>query len=842
MRRSLLSLLALLLPLSVLAQSAPSAATLLKGFQFREMGPSVTGGRIIDIEVHPSQPNTIYVGAATGGVWKSTNNGVSWTCIYQYEKTISMGDMAIAPSNPNIIWLGTGENNSQRSAHYGDGVWKSTDAGKTWTNMGLADSMRVGRVAIDPKNPDIVYVAAMGYLYKPGGGKGLFKTTDGGKTWNRILQGENDTCAMIDVVIDPKNPNLLFACSMDRLRRPWNIRDSGPGSAIYKSTDAGKNWTKISGANGLPGGNLGRIGMAFYEKDPKIVYSVIDNNNPGKSVEVYRSDDSGKTWNLASTQRLGGGSYYGKIFVDPNTADTVYVIDVQLRKSTDGGKTYRTMERGKHVDNHAIWIDPRDSEHVLCGNDGGFYSSYDGGENWHFHDNLPLAQFYAIGADMAVPYNVMGGLQDNGAWRAPSRSRRPSGINNSDWFNIVGGDGFYSVPDPEDPNTIYVSSQFGGITRFDAVTRNGRSIRPREQGLRFNWMTPFLTSPHSSKTILVGAQKVFKSLNRGDGWTAISPDLTTNNPDKIRGNVPHCTITTLDESPKKAGVIWAGTDDGNVWVTQDDGANWTQVNANMPGAPKEWWISRVHASPHDVATAFVTITGFREDEFTPLIYKTTDYGKTWNSIASNLPNEQLCVVKQDILNPDLLFVGTEQSCQVSLDGGKSWNKLGNGLPSAPVQDLLVHPRDGDLVVGTHGRGIFVMDVNPLRQLSADVMGKPFHLFKPAAALAFVNESNMFDAFQGSSRYTSPNPPFGAQIYFFLAADAKEVKIEILSVDGKVISEPRVPSSALTAGLNSVTWNLRGSGGMAQAGSYAVRITVDGQTQTQVLDVKDWIRA
>jgi photosystem II stability/assembly factor-like uncharacterized protein len=844
MRRAVLPFFLLFSTLAAVALAKPPTdAELISTIQFRSIGPAVTGGRIIDIEGHPSEPFTIYAASASGGLWKSTNNATTWTPIFDNQKTISIGDVAIAPSNPKIIWIGTGEHNNQRSSHYGDGVYKSVDGGATWQHMGLKDSYHIGRIAIDHRNPDTVYVASQGPLYKGGGERGVYKTTDGGKTWNLVLKGANDTTGFVEIAMDPKNNKVVYAAAMDRLRRAWQIRDSGPGSGLYKTTDAGKTWTQMK--NGFPGGELGRIGLAIYPKNPKIVYAVVINRAPNTGTEIYKTENAGDSWKKVNEDRVDSSSYYGQIRVDPNNPDHVFNLSVQATRSDDGGKKWRNFAgRGVHVDHHALWIDPNNSQRILLGNDGGLYASYDDTATWEFINNLPIPQFYAIGADMDVPYNVMGGLQDNGAWRGPSRSRIPSGIQNTDWINISGGDGFYSIPDPEDPTTVYTGSQFGNISRFDVKRRSSRSIRPRSQErLRSNWMSPFVISPHNSKTLYWGSQFLHKTTNRGDDWTTISPDLTTNNAEKIKGNVPHCTITTVDESPVKQGVLWVGTDDGNVWVTQDEGKTWTQVNANIPGAPKEWWVSRVHASPHDAGTAFVSYTGFREDDFTPMLWKTTDFGKTWTSIVGNLPQEQIAVVKQDMINPDLLVVGTETGCHLSLDGGRRWNKLSSGLPTVAVQDLIIHKRDGDLILGTHGRGIYVANITPLRHAHKAAL-KPVFLFEPAPALAFNSIGNMFDPFSGVKRYTGANPPGGATVTYYLAeAPAAAIKVEILDSEGKLVRDV-TPADKPAAGLNTLAWNLRGTGdraGLVPAGKYQVRLTVGDKVETVPLEVLDWER-
>jgi photosystem II stability/assembly factor-like uncharacterized protein len=810
---------------------------LLKPFEFRSIGPAVTGGRVVDIEALPSNPFTIYIASASGGVWKTTNNGTTWTPIFDNEKSCSIGDIAVSASNPDIVWVGTGEHNNQRSAHYGDGVYKSTDAGKTWTNMGLKESLHIGRIAIDPKNPDIVYVAGIGPLYKSGGQRGVFKSADGGKTWTQVLKGVNDTTGFIDIAQDPKNTNIVYAAAYDRLRRAWNIRDFGPGSAMWESKDAGKTWKKLT--NGLPSGDrIGRIGIAVFPKNPKIVYATIENQAPGKGVEIYRSENSGDTWAKVNETNVGGSYYYGQIRVDPNNSDVVYNLHVQFQKSVDGGKHFRNLARGVHVDNHALWIDPNNSDHIMLGNDGGFYISYDGGDTFDFINNLPIPQFYAVGADMAEPYNVMGGLQDNGVWHGPSRTRDARGISNNDWQSIYGGDGFYAVPDQEDADTVYTSSQFGAIGRVDIKTGRTVGIKPNERGLRSNWMSPFMTSPHNSRILYWGGNKLFRSYDRGDHWTAISPDLTTNNAEKIAGNVPHCTITTLDESPVTAGVLWVGTDDGNVWVSQNGGESWTQVNQNIPGAPKEYWVSRVHASPHDAGTAFVSYTGFREEDFTPYLWKTTDYGKTWTSLAAKLPQEQVAVIKQDTINPDLLVVGTEAGCYVSTDGGGDWAKFANGLPrTTPIQDLVIQPSEGDLILASHGRGIFICNISPLRRLQKDTLDKDMVLFPPDRALAVGFRGSMFDSFSGQSRYVGENPENGAEIAYYLkSADGGDVKIEILGPDGSVIATPRATSNV---GINIVRWNLRGGRQAITQGSYGVRLTRGDKTETALLQVSGW---
>ena len=809
-----------------------SVERLLEPLVFRNIGPAVFGGRILDLEVDPRRVNTIYAAAATGGIFKTVNNGTTWTPIFDQANAVSIGDIAISPSNPDIVYVGTGENTSTRSAHYGDGVYKSTDAGKSWVNVGLKDSRRIGQIAIHPKDPNTVYAASMGYLYKGGGDKGIYKTTDGGKTWIQVLKGENETTGFIDVQIDPKNPNTVYAASHDRLRRAWIIRENGPGAAIYKSTDAGKTWKRLDG--GLPKGNdVGRIGLAVYPKDPKQIYAFFDMKGQGGGGQIWRSKDGGSTWIKTNDTRLSGGTYYSRVFVDPSNPEIVYAPNLNLMRSKDGGKTFASLGARAHVDWHTVWVDPNDSDHARAASDGGLYFTYDGWETtWHVN-NLPIAQFYTVSADNSVPYNVMGGTQDNGSWRGPSQSVNRGGIFNWHWESILGGDGFYNLAHPVDPDIIFASSQFGAISRVDMKNRQGRSIRPRDQGQRANWMAPFIISPHAPDTLYWGGNKLYKTLNRGDAWKAISPDLTTNDPEKIRGNVPHCTITTVDESRKRAGVLWVGTDDGNVWFTENDGNSWTQVNDKIPGAPAKYWVSRVHASPHDEKTAWVAFTGFREDDWTPYLFKTTDMGKTWTRVEG-LPNEQLCVIKQDAVNPNLLFVGTEAGLHASLDGGATWKPLDIGIKAAPCQDLVIQERDNDLVVATHGRGFFIADITPYRQLAAVPQDKGFYLFKPTRALNFNFAGSQFEAFQGFQRYGAANPQFGAPIWYSLKADAaSDPKVEIIDVGGTVVATLTGPKHA---GLNKVLWNLR-AGASPANGPYQVKLTVGTESQTQVLTVQ-----
>ncbi|HRK20370.1 MAG TPA: hypothetical protein PLX06_01085 [Fimbriimonadaceae bacterium] len=811
-------------------------AKLLEPLAFRNINPSTFGGRILDIESPSNDPNKLYIATADGGVMLSINGGTTWTPLFDKENAGSIGDIAISHSNPDVIWVGTGENTSTRSAHYGDGVYKSTDGGKTWTNMGLKESKRIGQIVIDPKNPDIVYVASMGYLYKGGGDKGVYKTTDGGKTWEQILKGENEFTGFIDIAMDPKDSRVLFAASHDRLRRAWNIRENGPGAAIYKSTDAGKTWTKLDA--GLPKGNdVGRIGLAIHPKNNQFVYAFFDVKGQGGGGQIWRSKDSGKTWAKANDTRLSGGTYYSRIFVDPNNPETLYAPNVNMMRSTDGGKTFTSAIDRAHVDWHTIWFDPRDPKHIYAASDGGLYETRDSFETVHHINNIPIAQFYAMSVDNAVPYNILGGTQDNGSWRGPSQTRNRGGIFNWHWENLLGGDGFYNIANPEDPNIIVGSSQFGGVARVDMRTRTSRSIRPREQGQRANWMAPFIWSPHDANILYWGGNKLHRSLDRGDTWQTISPDLTTNDAEKVRGNVPHCTITTIDVSRRRHGVIWVGTDDGNVWVTENDGVNWTQVNANIPGAPEKYWVARVHASPHDVNTAWVAYTGFREDDWTPYVWKTTDLGKTWTRVEG-LPNEQVSVIKQDAINRDLLWVGTETGLLVSFDGGAAWTKVKNGLPTVSMMDLAIQERESDLVIGTHGRGFYVADITPYRQLTKEILEKPAHLFRPTRALAFPFISDMFENFQGHSRYASPNPPYGGAIWYHLKdAPTGDVKFEILDVSGAVVA---TLNGSKNVGLQKVTWNLR-AGNRNAMGEYLVRMTIGTDVQTQVITVESMLR-
>jgi len=830
-----IALSALLLAPDLGAQALSS--DVLKAFNFRNIGPTRQGGRFVDFAVPELEPATIYAASATGGMWKSVNNGITWESLFDNQPVISIGDIAVAPSNPNIVWVGSGEATSSRSTYWGDGVYKSSDAGKTWTNMGLKDSQHIGRIIVDPKNPDLVYVAALGHLYSENEERGLYKTTDGGKTWTKSLgiKVGDRAIGACDVVMDPRDPKVLYAATYDKGRLPWMFRLGGPGSGIYKTTDAGANWTKLT--NGLPGGMIGRIGIDVARNDPDVLYANIENaNKPGMSdadrekelfagkssagmigQEVYRSDDTGKTWHRVGPERppngwtgsnpFGGnpGYYYTQIRVDPNDVNHVYVLSVGVTHSTDGGKTW-SSPFNFGGDNHGLWIDPANSSHMLLGYDHGMGVTWDGGRNWLHPDNLPLAQLYAIGYDMQVPYNVYGGLQDNGSVRGPSSKRGGAPIVFEDWQTVGGGDGMYNVVDLVTSRYLYNESQFGSIERTDLLTGETKRIQDRDPSLRFVWTAPILVSPHDPNTIYHGANKVLKSTTRGDTWVEVSQDLSTNDPSKLvvdgkggDGDIQYCAITTVSESPLVRGLLWVGTDDGNLWVTKDDGKNWTKLNDNLKGPG--YWVSHVIASAHQPGAAYVTITGLRNDDFRAFVYRTTDFGQTWTSITGNLPNKSVNVLVEDPKNPSLLFVGVDFGIYVTIDGGKTWTEM-KGMPTQPVHDLLIHPREHDLIAGTHGRGFFITDISALEELDQQVLGQDIYLFDVKPKVKWVARRGNVAA---SINFNGPSEPNGMVINYYLKAPVSgDVVVQVLQ-GSRVVSETKGPN---VAGLNQVLWTMR----------------------------------
>jgi len=808
---------------------------ILKAVSFRAIGPTRQSGRFTDFAVPELEPWTIYASTGSGGLWKSVNNGQSWESIFDNQPVISIGDIAVAASNPNIVYVGTGEANSSRSTYWGDGVYKSTDAGKTWSNVGLKDTHHIGRMVIHPKNPDIVYVAALGHLYSDNDERGVFKTIDGGKTWTKSLdvKVEGKAVGAVDIVIDPKKPETLYAATYDKERKPWTFNLGGPGSAIYKTIDSGKTWTKLTG--GLPGGMIGRIGLDISLKNPLVLYANIENANKpkmsdadrlkelreGKSSagmigeEVYRTDDGGKTWRKVNEKNpVGGGPgyYYMDIRVDPNDVNHAYVLTVGVLETKDGGKTWASAFRFGG-DNHALWIDPANSKHMILGYDHGMGITFDGGKNWHHPDELPLAQIYGVGFDNQVPYNVYVGLQDNGSVRGPSSKRGGRPIVFEDWQTVGGGDGQFNVMDTVTNRYLYNESQFGSITRTDLYTGETKGISNRDQSLRYNWTAPILVSPHDNNVVYHAANRLMKSTSRGDAWEFISPDLTTNDKSKLTvdgkggdGNIQYCTISAIDESPIIRDLIYVGTDDGNVWVTKDGGRNgdksWTKLNDNIKGNPG-LWVSRVEASHHFPGTAYVTYTGYRNDDFRPYIYKTTDYGQTWTSIAANLPNKAINVVREDPKNPNLLFVGAEFGLYVSIDGGKTWNDLQANMPTQPVWDLAIHPRDGELIVATHGRGVFIADISPLEQLNDKALGESVYLFDIKPAVKWVTR---IEGVSASTNFSAPSNPNGVVINYYQKAPASgDVTVQVLK-GARVVSENKKAPNA--AGLNKLVWNMR----------------------------------
>jgi photosystem II stability/assembly factor-like uncharacterized protein len=716
-----------------------------KDLKWRAVGPELQGGRIEAIACHPDEPYTLYVGAGSGNLWKSVNNGTTWKPIFENESTFTIGSIAIAPTDPNIVWVGTGEILMARSSYAGTGIFKSTDAGLTWTNMGLHDSHHIPRVIVDPKDPNVVYVAALGHNYGYNEERGVFKTTDGGYTWDKKLF-ISDKVGIIELIMDPSDNQTLYAAAWERDRKAWNNVITGKESALYKTTDGGSTWKRLT--NGLPSGEqTGRFGLAISALKPNILYALVDNHarpQEGQrrySGEVYRSDNKGETWRRTHEGDVTTAIGYDfcLIRISPDNTDEIYVLGNKLIRSRNGGKTFEpTGEtivhllpndiRVMHLDMHEMWIDPKKPDRLLLGNDGGFYCSYDRGETWLHHNNLPIGEFYAISVDMAEPYNIYGGTQDDAALYGPSTHNLKDRLTEygivDPWKHIYldqwgGGDSYFTELDPTDSNTIYYEHQFGELRRKNMKTGETKSIKPvaqeGEPRLRCNWMTPYFISYYNPRTLYYGAHKVYKSLDRGDSWTCISSDLTTNPGPERQGNVPFGTITSLSESRLKQGLIYAGTDDGNVQITKDDGENWTLINTGLPSK----WVSRVIASQHELETVYVSLTGYREDEFEVYLYMSKDFGETWTSIAGNLPSESVNVIREDPQNKNILYVGTDLSVYVTLDRGQIWYSLSNHLPTTPVHDLVIHPRENEMVIGTHGRSCFVLDVKPIQSFARE---------------------------------------------------------------------------------------------------------------------------
>jgi photosystem II stability/assembly factor-like uncharacterized protein len=833
------------------------------GLALREIGPALTSGRIVDVVVDPTHRATWYVAAASGGVWKTVNAGTTWTPLFDKEGSFAIGCLALDPKDPRVVWVGTGENNSQRSVSYGDGIYKSVDGGTSWKKMGLEESMHIGRIAIDPRDSDVVYVAAFGPLWSSGGDRGLFKTTDGGQTWEAILTISPDT-GVSEVLIDPFDPDTLWATAYQRRRHVWTLINGGPEAGIHKSTDAGKTWHEVSA--GLPTVDMGRIGLAASPSQRGLLYAVVEAaTNAGG---FFRSTDGGENWEKRGDYVSGSGQYYQEIFVDPGDPDRVFSMDTYLQVSENGGKTFGKLgEKNKHVDNHALWIDPDDHKHLLVGSDGGLYESWDRGGTWGYVANLPITQFYKVAVDKAEPfYHVYGGTQDNFTLGGPVRTANAHGIRNSDWFVTVGGDGFQSQVDPEDPNIVYSQAQYGVLVRFDRASGEILDIQPQpgpgEEPLRWNWDSPLLLSPHQHTRLYFGANRIFRSDDRGASWRAVSPDLTRKidrnrlpvmgrvwSVDAVARNTStsfYGNIVALAESPLREGLLLAGTDDGLVQITEDGGTTWRKVE-RFPGVPDKTYVSRVTPSRHHASRVYAAFDAHKTGDLKPYVLTSDDLGRTWRSVAGDLPERgSVYAILEDAKKPDLLYCGTEFGVFFSPDRGKRWIRLEGNIPTIEVRDLAIQDREDDLVVATFGRGFFVLDdLAPLRLTDDAVLNGEATLFPvrrtwmyvPAAPLGLKGKS-----FQGDDYYSADNPPFGAVFTYYLAEEVKTKQasrrelekeaaedesdasqpswdalraedreeapagvLTVLDADGRVVRRLTGP---VTAGFHRVAWDLR----------------------------------
>jgi photosystem II stability/assembly factor-like uncharacterized protein len=848
---------------------------LLASFRYRGLGPAAYSGRVTALAVPRGgpYPKTFYVGAAGGGVWKTTNGGTTWQAVSDGLGVQTIGDLAVAPSDTNILWVGTGEKNSLRSQWWGDGVYKSTDGGKQWLNTGLKDTRSIGRIVIHPTNPDIVYVAALGHLWGPHPERGLYRTADGGKTWTRILFVD-DTTGFVDLAMDPTNPDVLYAAAWHRLR--WggsHMQGVGKGSGLFKTTDGGRTWTRLTDPalhNGLPTDRMGRMGLTVSAKDHSIVYAMIQvergvtDPQQGRFGGVFRSNDAGATWTQVNDLQADPHYYYDGIWVDPSNAEHLWVVSAWLLESKDGGKSFaRDSLFLVHGDFHALWIDPGDGQHLLIGNDGGAYESRDGGKAWE-HMPLPIGQFYTVIVDSSLtPYQVCGGLQDNGVWCGPSRTRDSLGITDGDWYPVNGGDGMWVQVPAHDPFTVYSGWQYGHLSRLDLRTWKRDEITPlaldagQDSGypLAWGWTAPMLVSQHDPTMLYVGSNHLIRMTHRGEDWVMLGPDMTRANrehPLPELGHTSYHAVFAIAESPRSAAVLWTGSDDGLVWLSRDSGSTWNELSGNFPReAPTACWVATIAASYYAEGAAYLVYDCHFRDDYQPHVYRTADYGKTWREIGRGLPPDQgsltLC---EDPTNPGLLWVGTATGAFVTLDGGASWRRFGRNLPNTAVEQMALSFAQRDLVVATHGRGIWIANVGPLEEMTDTLLAEPVHLFAVPVAYQYRPRDTYPD--WGSRPYVAPNPPRGAVIAYYLREVQPEgVKLVITTAAGDTIRHLTGPGYA---GLQQVTWDLmrdkprpRELGGPTSRdelrrvapGPYVVRLELGTRKLERPIVVQEW---
>ncbi len=840
----------------------------VSGLPARNIGSAMMSGRIAAVDaVDQNGRITVFVGAASGGIWKSVNGGTTYKSVFDRESAQSIGAVAIDPSNPKTVWVGTGEAWVRNSVSIGDGVYKSTDDGENWTNVGLKDSEHIAKILVDPKDGNNVLVCATGHLWDDNNERGVYKTTDGGKTWKKVLAGANGSSGCGLLAMSKQDPKTIYASMWDFRRQGWTFRSGGPGSGLFKSTDGGDNWTEITEANakGLPPKPWGRTAIAVAPSKPQVVYANIE---AGKGRGLYRSDDGGASWTKldASNFMVWRPFYFGNLIVDPTDENKIFKPDLILLYSTDGGKSFNVVSGGAHGDFHDVWIDPKNPSIVIAGDDGGLWRSEDGGNRWKHQLNLPVSQFYHVSTDNSDPYHVYGGLQDNSAWVGDSSY--PGGISNSRWENMYGGDGFWMFEDTADPDYIYAEAQGGEIGRVNRYTHETRSIKPLpnygEKKLRFNWNTPIHMSPNEKGTIYIGAQYLFRSRDHGQTWDRISPDLTTNDPEKQKqeesGGVTvdnssaemHTTIYSISESPKNGQIIWVGTDDGNVQITRDGGKNWTNVVGNIAGLGKNSWVSTVAASRFDEATAYATFDRHTFGDIKPYVYKTTDYGATWTALPAQESGARgyAHVITEDTVDPNLLFLGTEFGLWISVDGGQHWAQYkGSNFPAVAVRDIVMQARESDLVLATHGRGIWIIDdISPLRALTPDLMTKEAVLI-PGRAVQYFDVQGGWP--EGDEAFTGRSRPSDAQITYYQRSRHiyGDLKIEILDQNGKLVD---TVAGSKHRGLNRASWSMRvkapavppaasalfeaAQGPRVLPGAYTVKMTKGDHVYTEQLNV------